>query len=190
MAIKSVFLHLKTDNRVPNLLRTSPHNQFKSLSVLPPLRAGTLRGDQGTPLLPSSGENAAKLSPLSPGDRTPRRAQRGGAPGQLCSSGVGPGTVCVPLAENPGTAGARHGRAHPRQHQPAAPWVKHLFHWDRSGWSSVGIDEPMAGIFYLVSFISLGICDAVTGSRVYPANEGGERGDLSAVWDREATIGG
>jgi hypothetical protein len=55
----------------------------------------------------------------------------------------------------------------------------------------------MAGIFYFVLFSFLfGICDAVTGSRVYPANEGKnkagflrsgtERGQSADEWSSRA----
>lgn len=109
----------------PTFLQTCSPTNSESLSFFRRSGAGTLRGDQGTPLPPSSGGGTRQNSPpQSRGDWTPRRAQRGRGSG-TGSAHRGRGQAApsaLPLAESPGLAGARHGPGPPPWQclQPAA----------------------------------------------------------------------
>lgn len=108
-AFSSISNRPRRDTGCPTFLRTSPpHNQFRvSQSSFRRSGAGTLRGDQGTPLLPSSGGGTRQNSPpQSRRPNAPPSPEGAGLRDRLCSSGAGPGTaVCATIGREPRTGG-------------------------------------------------------------------------------------
>lgn len=98
----------------PTFLQTCPPTNSESLSFFRRSGAGTLRGDQGTPLPPSSGGGTRQNSPsIARRLNAPPSPEGAGLRDGLCSLGAGPGSaVCATIGREPRTGG-RTSRAGP-----------------------------------------------------------------------------